>query len=130
MTPWWWTYDPVAGSGARWYDECVTLLALALLAFTAGVFFGAVPPEWPWRRPQPVRGTLSFGLLIAALVLLVASRALPWDYTPLARSPYFASVGSMTLVAVWIAPRPAVWSRLTFTFAWAWLAFKVYGHTW
>jgi hypothetical protein len=101
---------------------------LALLAATAGAFFGAVRPEWPWRRPQPVRSTLSFGLLIAAFIVLVAGGASS-DYAPLDRSPYFAAVNVMFLVAVSIAPRPAVWSRLTVTLAWAWLALKVYGHT-
>ena len=78
-----------------------------------------------------MRGTLSFGLVVAALVLFVASRELAWDYTTLARSPYFAAVGFMSLVAIWIAPQPAVWwTKLTFTLAWVWLAFKIYGHTW
>jgi hypothetical protein len=110
----------------------MTYLVLALLAVAAGAFFGAVRPGWPWRRPQPVRGTVSFGLLLVAFVVLIASGR--WDYTPPARSPYFAAASVMGLVAVWIAPwtraRLELWGRLTVTLAWAWLAFKVYGRTW
>lgn len=106
----------------------MTYLVLAVLAATAGALLGGVRREQlPWRRPHPLRGTFSFGLMVAALVLLVGGHMLGWHGRPLAPNPVFFIVIAMGLIAVWIAPRPAVWwSKLTFTLALAWLAFKVY----
>jgi hypothetical protein len=103
-------------------------LLLAVLAVTGGALLGGVRREdLPWHRPDPLRGTFSFGLMVAGLLLLVGGLGLGGGRRPLARDPIFVVVIAMALIAVWIAPRPASsWTRLTFTLALAWLAFKVY----
>lgn len=106
----------------------MTYLVLAVLAATAGALVGGVRREdLPWRRRHPLRGTLSLGLMVAAFVLLVVGHGVGWAGRPLSRDPILLTVIGMALIATWIAPRPAAWwSRLTFTLALAWLAFKVY----
>ncbi len=107
----------------------MTYLVLGVLAATAGALLGGVRREdLPWRRPHPLRGTFSFGLMVAAFLLLVGGQFLGWHGRPLAPSPLFAVVMVMGLIAVWIAPRPAVWwTKFVFTLPFAWFAFKVYG---
>lgn len=100
---------------------------LALIAVSAGVLFGSLPPpSWPWRRPNPVRRTIGFVLALGVLVLLVGAHRLGWDEGRRATGGLFAGVGLLIAAQVWLAPDSPTWTRLAAVLGYGWWLYFLY----
>lgn len=101
---------------------------LALLAVAAGALFGALPPNWPWQRPHPVRGTVSFILPLVGFLVLLVGHFRRWDENGLGRWVMLVGIALPVLIAEWIAPRQRIWDRLAVTGFVIWIAHAWFTH--